>query len=217
MTVAVTITQVLQLAPNAQPGYKQAFAQAQSVFDKTGISTTALRVAHFMAQILHESAGLSIQYEGLNYSAQRLPKVWPSRFAPQGPLNPNDFAHNAQKLANEVYGGRMGNTAPNDGYTYRGRGLLQLTGRNNYAEATRIVRATDPSAPDFAANPEAVIAPDWCLVVAARIWDAAGCNAMADQDAIRRITKAINGGVIGLADRTEWLKRAKFVWPSTTS
>jgi putative chitinase len=213
MPVSVTIAQVLQLAPNAQPGYRQAFANVQAVFDQTGISASALRVAHFMAQILHESAGLSIQYEGLNYSPQRLPTVWPSRFAPQGPLNPDDYAHNPQKLANEVYAGRMGNTGPNDGYNYRGRGLLQLTGRDSYAEATRIVRAADANAPDFVADPEAVIAADWCLELAARIWAARGCNAMADQDAIRNVTKAINGGLIGLADRTEWLKRAKFVWP----
>ena len=65
-----------------------------------------------MAQMLYESGGLTIQFENLNYSAERLPKVWPSRFKPKGSLNPIDYAHNPQKLANEVYGGRMGNTAP---------------------------------------------------------------------------------------------------------
>jgi putative chitinase len=217
MTVSVSIDQVLQLAPNAQTEYRQAFAQAQVIFDQTGISASPLRVAHFMAQVLHESTGLSIQYESLNYSAQRLAKVWPGRFAPQGPLNPDDYAHNAQKLANVVYGGRMGNTAPDDGYSYRGRGLLQLTGRDSYAEATRIVRAALPAAPDFVTTPDAVIAADWCLQLTARIWEARGCNAMADQDAIRAVTKAINGGLIGLAERTEWLKRTQFIWPAAAA
>ena len=75
---------------------------------------------------------LAIQVENLNYSAERLPKVWPSRFKPTGPLDPLAFAHNPQRLANEVYAGRMGNIGPNDGFTYRGRGLLQLTGKTSY-------------------------------------------------------------------------------------
>ncbi len=213
MTVSVTLDQVLELAPNAQPVYRQAFQDAQAVFDRCAISASPLRVAHFMAQVLHESSGLTILYESLNYSAQRLPKVWPSRFKPSGPLDPNDYAHNAQKLANEVYGGRMGNNQANDGYTYRGRGLLQLTGRDCYAEATKIMRSSDPGAPDFVADADAAIAAPWCLSLAANEWGARGCNGLADQDSIKAITKAINGGLIGLAERAEWAKRTKFIWP----
>jgi putative chitinase len=217
MAVSVTLDQVLQLAPNAQPVYRQAFQDAQAVFDRTGISASPLRVAHFMAQVLHESGALTILYESLNYSAQRLPKVWPSRFKPSGPLDPDDYAHNAQKLANEVYGGRMGNTQANDGYTFRGRGLLQLTGRDSYAEATRIMRGSDPAAPDLVADPDAAIAAAWCLNLTANEWVARGCNTLADQDSIQAITKAINGGLIGLAERTEWTKRTKFIWPTATA
>ena len=212
MTVTVTLAQVLHLAPNARSSYRDAFQNGQAVFDRHGISQTPLRVAHFMAQILHESGGLAIQFENLNYSAGRLPKVWPSRFKPSGALDPSAYANNPQKLANEVYGGRMGNSGPNDGYTYRGRGLLQLTGKASYQEATAILRRDNPAAPDLVAAPDEVIGAEWCLAVAAAEWAAKGCNVLADQDDIRRITRAINGGLIGLAERMEWASRTKAVW-----
>ena len=212
MTVTVTLDQVLHLAPNARSSYRDAFQNGQAVFDRHGISQTPLRVAHFMAQILHESGGLAIQFENLNYSAGRLPKVWPSRFKPSGALDPSAYANNPQKLANEVYGGRMGNSGPNDGYTYRGRGLLQLTGKASYQEATAILRRDNPAAPDLVAAPDEVIGAEWCLAVAAAEWAAKGCNVLADQDDIRRITRAINGGLIGLAERMEWASRTKAVW-----
>ena len=212
MPVTVTIDQILQLAPNTRSSYREAFQNGQAVFDRCGISDSPLRVAHFMAQILHESGGLTIQFENLNYSPERLPKVWPLRFKPKGPLNPAAFAHNPQALANQVYGGRMGNVRPNDGFTYRGRGLLQLTGRESYQAATTVLRKDFPDAPDFVADPDEVIGAQWCLAIAAAEWAAKGCNAMADQDDIKAITKAINGGQIGLAERIEWAKRTKAVW-----
>jgi|SRR6185436_7764959 len=208
----VSIDQVLHLAPNARSSYREAFQNGQAIFDRSGISATALRVAHFMAQILHESGGLTVQFENLNYSPERLPKVWPSRFRPKGSLDPAEYAHNPQKLANEVYGGRMGNVGPNDGFTYRGRGLMQLTGRTSYEEATRILRQDFPAAPDFVANPDDVTNSQWCLAIAAAEWVNKGCNALADQDNIRAVTRAINGGQIGLAERMEWAKRTKVIW-----
>jgi len=212
MAVQVTLDQVLQLAPSARSSYRDAFQTGQGVLDQFAISDTVLRVAHFMAQVLHESGGLTIQFENLNYSPERLPKVWPKRFQPIGPLDPADFAHNPQKLANEVYGGRMGNTGPDDGFTYRGRGLLQLTGKDSYAQATAILRQSFPDAPDFTVDPDATISSDWCLKVAAAEWSSKGCNAMADNDSIHAVTRAINGGLIGLAERMEWARRTKFVW-----
>lgn len=213
MSIAISIAQVLTLAPNARSSYREAFENGQTVLDSGGILTTPLRLAHFMAQVLHESGGLTIQFENLNYSPERLPKVWPKRFLPLGPLDPVAFAHNPQKLANEVYGGRMGNTGANDGFSYRGRGLLQLTGKDSYAEATTILRKSFPSAPDFVANPDEVISANWCLHVAVTEWAEKGCNALADQDNVRAVTRAINGGLIGLAERTDWLRKTKAVWP----
>lgn len=213
MPLSVSPAQLAQLAPNARSSYREAFAAGQEVLDRYGISENALRLAHFMAQVLHESGALTVQFENLNYSAERLPKVWPSRFAPKGPLDPAAYAHNPQKLANAVYAGRMGNTGPDDGWAFRGRGLLQLTGRDAYAAATAFLRPGYPAAPDFPAEPDAVVAAEWCLRVAAVEWSVKGCNALADKDAIVAVTRAINGGTIGLAERREWLKRTRFAWP----
>ena len=212
MPVNITLDQIRRLAPNARSSYREAFQNGQGVLDASGISANALRVAHFMAQVLHESSELSFQIESLNYSPERLPKVWPSRFKPLGPLDPREFAHNQEKLGNAVYGGRMGNTGPNDGFTYRGRGLLQLTGRDSYVEATTNLRNQNSAAPDFVMSPDEVFSAQWCLAVAAAKWAAVGCNAFADQDDIRRVTRAINGGLIGLSDRTEWLRLTRAVW-----
>lgn len=212
MTVRITEHDVATLAPSARSSYREAFINAQPVLDLFGISDSPLRMAHFMAQMLHECGGLTIQFENLNYSAERLPKVWPSRFQPTGPLNPAAFAHNPQKLANEVYGRRMGNTAPDDGFTYRGRGLLQLTGKDSYQRATQILRGSFADAPDFVQAPDEVISAGWCVTVAAAIWQQKGCNEKADADSITQVTKAINGGLIGLGDRKEWLRRTRAVW-----
>jgi putative chitinase len=102
MPVTVTLDQILHLAPNARSSYREAFQNGQPLLDQFSISDNPLRLAHFMAQVLHESDGLANQIESLNYSAERLSKVWPSRFQPTGPLDPADFAHNQQKLGNEV-------------------------------------------------------------------------------------------------------------------
>jgi putative chitinase len=212
MPIDVTLAQVLRLTPNARSSYRDAFQDGQAILDSYGISANALRIAHFMAQVLHESGGLTIQFENLNYSAERLPKVWPSRFLPKGPLDPKDYAHNPEKLANVVYGGRMGNSEPDDGYTYRGRGLLQLTGKESYREASTILLRTDPGAPDFVSAPDEVVSARWCLAVAASEWVSKGCNAFADIDNIEKITRAINGGRIGIAERNEWARRTKAVW-----
>ena len=212
MKVLVTLEQITKLAPGVRDGYAEAFAAGQQQLDDVGISASNLRVAHFMAQLLHESGGLTKEVENLNYSARRLVQVWPWRFQPHGPLDPDDYAHNARKLANEVYGGRMGNTGPQDGYIYRGRGLLQLTGKGNYLAATERVRRCLPSGPDFAKDPDAVLAPQWCLAVAAGEWADRGCNELADADDLEQITRRINGGTTGFAARQEWLRQAKLMW-----
>ncbi|GAB2180875.1 hypothetical protein DLREEDagrD3_10980 [Denitratisoma sp. agr-D3] len=209
----VSPEQLQQLAPSARSSYREALLSGAPVLEQFDIAANNLRLAHFLAQVLHESGGLTIQFENLNYSPERLVKVWPSRFLPKGPLDPQAYGHNPEKLANAVYGGRMGNVAPGDGYAYRGRGLLQLTGKDSYREATDILRQATPTAPDFVVEPDQVVAAPWCLAVAAAEWRSKGCNTLADQDDLRRITRAINGGYIGLAERGEWLKRTKALWP----
>lgn len=211
MTVKLPLAALAPLAPSIRSSYREAFINGQVWLDRCGISDTPLRLAHFLAQIMHESGGLTTQFESLNYSAARLPVVWPSRFQPKGPLDPNAYAHNQQKLGNEVYGGRMGNTGPNDGFTYRGRGIIQLTGKDGYRSVTQLLRQHDPAAPDLVVNPDEVISAQWSLAVATVIWQSKGCNEKADEDNIIKVTLAINGGKVGLADRTEWLERTKAV------
>lgn len=216
MPVSISLSQIAAFAPRCTDNYLAAFAAGQDVLDQYAISDSPLRVAHFLAQVLHESGALTLQFENLHYSPERLAVVWPRRFRPLGPLEPADYAFNPEKLANAVYGGRMGNTAPGDGYTFRGRGLLQLTGKDSYARATTLLQLRFPLAPDFTRDPDAVCAAAWCLHVAASEWAARGCNAAADADDLEQVTRNINGGIIGLNERRAWLARTRLIYSSGT-
>lgn len=213
MNVHVTVEQLEQLAPRMRPGYREAFRNGQPVLERWGIAASPRRVAHFLAQVLHESQALTVEYENLQYSAARLAAVWPSRFRPHGPLDPAAYARDPRKLANLVYGGRMGNEQSGDGYAYRGRGMLQLTGRAAYARASALLRADAAGAsPDFVADPDAVVEPRWSLQVAAAIWCDKGCNELADSDDLDQLTRRINGARNGLAERGEWCRCAGRIW-----
>lgn len=212
MSVVVSLEQVESLAPKCGPAYRDAFGAGQAVLDQYGVSANRLRVAHFMAQVLHESGTLTLQFENLRYSPERLVQIWPRRFRPLGPLDPAAYAYNPEKLANEVYGGRMGNCRAGDGYLYRGRGLLQLTGKDSYARATTFLQCSIASAPDLTREPDAVVAAAWCLQVAACEWQARGCNQAADRDDVEKVTLLINGGTVGLAERAAWTRRTRAVW-----
>jgi putative chitinase len=201
--IEVTMDQVKKLAPNIKPAYEQAFRDVNAVLTEFGVNENKLRVAHFMAQILHESGAFTILEENLNYSAKRMTQVWPSRFKTIADATP--FAKNPEKLANKVYGGRMGNVDPGDGWKYRGRGLLQLTGRESYKKHGARVGADLETNPDLAAS-------DLALKIAAAEFKASGCNAFADADNVDKVTKAINGGLIGLAERKAWLVKTKKIW-----
>jgi putative chitinase len=161
-----------------------------------------LRVAHWLAQFGHESAGFTKFEESLGYSAQRLCAVWPSRFP--NLLVAKPYANNPEALANKVYGGRLGNDQPGDGWRFRGRGP-QLTGRENYSACAKRTGLDIESHPDLAAKPENFVH------IACDFWAQACCNALADKDDLRAITLKINGGYIGIAERGKVLARAKAV------
>jgi putative chitinase len=156
-----------------------------------GIST-APRLAAFLANALHETGGFARLVENLNYSAERIVQVWPSRFPDVAAARP--FARNPEALAERVYGGRMGNVQPGDGWRFRGRGLLQTTGRDNYA---RLAIATGRAIESL---------PDWletkagAAESAARFWAWRGCNARADVGDLEQVRRMINGGLVGMAD-----------------
>lgn len=202
--VKITAEQLAGLAPNARQNYKDAFAHADVDLVAYGINKNALRVAHFMAQVLHESGGLSIFIENMNYRAARIKQVWSSRFPTVASAEP--FAHNPEKLANKVYGGRMGNDLNGDGFRFIGRGMIQVTGRESYKKFGDLLGV------DLTADPDLAFSAQWTLKIAAEEWKEKGCNALADADDLRGITRRINGGFNGLDSRREWLEKTKRIW-----
>lgn len=168
---------------------------------KYGI-TTERRVAHFLSQCAHESGGFRIMEENLNYSEKALNAVFGRYFGAPPKRNAAEYARNPEKIANYVYmdefrskGGQMGNVEEGDGWRFRGRGLKQLTGRNNYTGFGKTVDMTAEEAAEYVATPKgAVESACW-------FWDTNKLNAIADGDDVTKMTKKINGGTIGLEDR----------------
>ena len=176
-------------------------ASAPAVFAKHGIATP-LVAAHVMAQISHECGAGRDVVENLNYTAGRMMQVWPSRFPTMASAQP--YAGNPRALANKVYNGRMGNRAgSDDGWTYRGRGASQTTGREGYE---RVRRATGL---DVVAHPEWLIDPRYFLLCGVSDFINCGCLPFAKNDDVLNVTRRLNGGTIGLAQRKAWLAKWK--------
>jgi putative chitinase len=161
---------------------------------------TPLRMAHFLAQISHESDGGVITHESLYYThAARIAAVWPSRFTVE---SAQAYVMNEKKLASRVYNGRMGNIpGTDDGYNFRGRGLLQITGRDSYSRAGKALGY------DLENDPDLAIAPGNALRIAAWEFKSLGCLPYCDDDNILMVTKRVNGGTNGLSSRREWYSR----------
>jgi len=170
----------------------------KSLFEKYGL-TTKLRIAHFMAQIEHES-GLKPIAENLNYSAQGLMQTFSKYFTTNESLL---FARKPEKIANRVYANRMGNgnEASGEGWKYRGRGFIQITGKINYFQ---LANDTDL---DCLKNPDLLLQEANAMISALWFWDKAGLNKLADKNDLKGITRKINGGYNGLEHRTELLKK----------
>lgn len=161
--------------------------------------TTRLRLASFLAETLHEAQLYAILVENLNYSAEGLIQTWPYRFPfalaqslGRTPAHPA----NQRAIAERVYGGRMGNgqEGSGDGYLYRGRGLLQHTGKAQYVTLAALLRLP------LAALPALLETPPGAARAAAAWWDSRGCNAVADRADVGSVRQIIDGGGIGLAD-----------------
>ena len=163
---------------------------------KFGI-TTAARVAGFVAQGQHESADFTILQENLNYSAKGLRSIF-GKYFPDDTIA-NQYAKKPEMIANRVYGGRMGNgpEASGDGYKFRGRGILQLTGRANYTQCSRDLFGDDTLAND----PDLVRTPEYAIITACWFWYKNKLNEICDKGDIVLLSKRINGGTIGLEDR----------------
>jgi putative chitinase len=177
-------------------------AQIPDVAAKFQINTP-LRLAHFLAQCGHESGGFKHTNENLNYSADGLKKIFPKYFAQAGLAE--SYARQPEKIASRVYGGRMGNgdESTKEGFKFRGRGYIQLTGKSNYSEFDKFVNE------DILANPD-LVATQYPLLSAAWFFHKNGLNAIADKGAddatVTAVTKRVNGGTIGLPDRIKHFK-----------
>jgi putative chitinase len=163
---------------------------------KFGI-TTAARVAGFVAQGQHESGDFTVLQENLNYSAKGLRGVF-GKYFPDDAIAAQ-YAKKPEMIANRVYGGRMGNgpEASGDGYKFRGRGILQLTGRANYTQCSRDLFGDDTLAND----PDLVRTPEYAIITACWFWYKNKLNEICDKGDIVLLSKRINGGTIGLEDR----------------
>jgi len=207
----ITSQQLLQILPNA--------GQVAGVFVpvlNTGMNRYQIvgqkRIAAFLAQVGHESGQLTRLVENLNYSADGLANTWPNRYAESDGKGgyvkvlvkdrqrnkPNalglSLAGKPEQIANNVYAGRMGNTAPGDGWKYRGRGLIQLTGKTNYRLCGEALSL------DLLTQPELLEKPQHACMAAAWFWSSKGD--------IETITRRVNGGLTGLADRQAIYARA---------
>ncbi len=159
-------------------------------FAKYDINTPK-RQACFIGQCMHESGGFKILQENLNYSAAALMRTWPSRFPDMDTAE--KYEHNPQKIASKVYAGRMGNTTPEEAGKYIGRGLIQLTGKENYANCGLGLGV------DLLGHPDWLGTPKYAALSAGWYWHKKNLNALVDD--IETMTKRINGGTIGLDDR----------------
>ena len=187
-----------------------------AVMPKYGINTER-RAAHFISQCAHESNNFRSLQENLNYSEKALNAVFGRYFGTGGTKrNAAEYARNPEKIANYVYMDefrkyKMGNVNEGDGWLFRGRGLKQLTGRENY---TRFGASIDMTAEDAAAY---VATPKGAVESACWFWDANNLNSIADTDDVVRMTKKINGGNIGLADRQQRYAKAMEVFGNPVS
>lgn len=172
------------------------------VASKFGINTP-LRIAHFLAQCGHESGGFKVTSENLNYSAKGLRGIFKKYFPTDAIANA--YQRNPQKIANKVYANRManGSEASGDGYKFRGRGYIQLTGKDNYTQFGKSIGV------DILSNPDSV-ASKYALASAAWFFSKNGLHKIADEGAsdavVTKVTKRVNGGTIGLADRIKHFK-----------
>jgi putative chitinase len=161
-------------------------------FDKYEINTPK-RQACFIGQCMHESGGFKQLVENLNYSAKGLVATWPSRFPNEEYAQ--EYARKPERIASKVYAGRMGNTTPEEAAKYIGRGIFQLTGKENYERCGTGISV------DIANNPDLLLDPKYAALSAGWYWNRKKLNELADVMDIETMTKRINGGTIGLNDR----------------
>lgn len=205
----LTEQQLLRILPNAGPRAGVFVPALNRAMIRFGI-TSNVRMAAFLAQTGHESAQLTRLVENLNYSAEGLAATWPKRYR-GADGKPNalalNLARHPQAIANTTYAGRNGNgdEASGDGWRFRGRALLQITGRANYRAAGQGIGQP------LEDHPELLEQAEWAATSAAWWWANHGLNELADAGKFEQITRVINGGLNGQADRLALWEKAKAV------
>ncbi|MDB5541717.1 MAG: hypothetical protein JWQ89_3444 [Devosia sp.] len=198
----ITVEKMARFSPKARSDLLEAIVKGwKHVIGEKII--TPIRVHHFLAQIATETGGFARIDENLNYSASRLRKVFKSRVSDADAAR---LEHKPQAIANHVYGGRLGNTGPNDGWTYRGSGFMQLTGRDNFDRRGKQLGLK------LVDDPDQVRQPDTGFKVATSFWAAVDANKPADRDDLMEVRRLINGGKNGLEEAGIWLARARRIF-----
>jgi len=168
---------------------------------------TIKQQAAFIAQCSHECNHFKTLEENLNYRAETLQKLFGHKFKPEEIAV---YAHNPEKIANRIYANRMGNRdeASGDGYRFRGRGCIQLTGHDSYWHCGQAVGQ------DFVMNPQLVATPKWAAMSAGWFWNTHGCNQLSETGTPEQLCKRINGGLIGLEERKALTEKTYLVLTS---
>ena len=194
MAVTTEHLQKLKINPELAPAFN-------ATFERWGIQTLRQQAA-FIGQCGHESGNFRVLEENLNYAADRLMKIWPRRFPTIEVAQP--YHRNPRKIANKVYGGRMGNRGEesDDGWRFRGSGWVQLTGHDNFFHFGKAMGM------DFVMKPDLVRTPEYAAQSAGWFWATHNCNQIADSGDWKALTRRINGGEIGLADRIKHTQHA---------
>jgi putative chitinase len=174
-------------------------APLEETFTKYDISTP-VRQAFFIGQCSHESGNFKTLQENLNYSAEGLMKTWPSRFPTKEIAD--QYARNPAKIAGKVYNGRLGNTSEEEAAKFLGRGLIQLTGKENYERCGTGINV------DLVNNPDLLLDPKYAALSAGWFWNRKGLNELADANDLETMTKRINGGLKGFDDRKAKIAKA---------
>ena len=203
----LTLEDLQQEFPNAKKPVLEAIINGMDIWTQDYEINTPLRMAHFLAQAAHESGGFRLLEENLNYSADGLNKIFPKYFKNAG-RDANEYARKPEKIANVVYGGRMGNgdEASGDGFRYCGRGLIQLTGKNNYVNFANYAGISPEDAAEYLETLRgAVHSGCW-------FWYSNDLNTFADAGDFVGMTKRINGGTIGLDDRIKHYNEAVHIF-----
>jgi len=198
----ITKEQLSQLIPKNP--YLDQWYEALSVLLPDYEINTPNRIAAFIAQCAHESASFTALHENLNYRSETLSKVWPKKF----PASiAEQYAHKPESIANRAYASRMGNgdEASGDGWRYCGRGLIQLTGKDNYTAFADSIGITPEEVSDYVQTFEGA-AQSACW-----FWESNNLNQYADSGDIETMTKRINGGTLGLEDRKKHYEHAKHI------